>query len=85
MKSFSIETICKEGFKIVEQDATYGVHYGVTLAKLPHDGSMVLWINPDYANRLTNTDLKVIRSIDKSFGYKGHKPTSAHYEIRVGF
>lgn len=84
VRDIGIESVCSGGNGVIVfiDNAKYAIHYNATLAIKKHD-SNVLYLNADFANRFSQSDLKTIRAIDDSFKKKGDKFVSEQYEVQI--
>lgn len=81
IKNIRVTYPCKNGAVVfIGNDCEYAIHYNVTLA-MKRAGK--LYLNKDYVNRFSQSDLKTIRGIDDTFKKKGEKFLSELYEIKV--
>lgn len=82
IRDIKIENVCKEGNIVSVGNHRYAIHYNITLAMVEGDGD-TLYINKEYVERFSNSDLKTIRGIDETFKKKGSNFISGNFTIKV--
>lgn len=80
IKDIRVTYPCKEGAVVFIGNGEYAIHYNVTLA-IKRAGT--LYLNANYVNRFSQSDLKTIRGIDDTFKKRGEKFLSDLYEIEI--